>query len=245
MNNVCLLAVTVCVIVAFTDFTQARECYLVVNNMKCPYQCCGEEGSMKCIDSCDNVDCSTDEDCGDLGCCSKGKCNVPRSDCDSSHMTFLPCSDNCPQGCCVHEYGICQTGLGCFPYSSNCSLNEACASNCCYEGKCRDTDVCEDNNEQPISETHEESSSTTTTHFDWKIPIIVIAVIIAVAVKIALLVAWAMRRSRSPVVVVQRVLVPTSDVHSSRPEDDTVPFLSQDEEQIKHLQATSQHTTTA
>jgi hypothetical protein len=105
--------------------------------------------------------------------------------------------------------------------------------------------VCEDNNEQPISETHEESSSTTTTHFDWKIPIIVIAVIIAVAVKIALLVAWAMRRSRSPVVVVQRVLVPTSDVHSSRPEDDTVPFLSQDEEQIKHLQATSQHTTTA
>ena len=242
MNKFCLLALTVCAVVTLT---QARECYILINNMKCPYQCCGEEGGMKCMDSCADVECSTDEDCGDNGCCSKGKCNEPRSDCDSSHITFLRCSDQCPQGCCVPEYGVCQTGLGCFPYNTNCSLNEACASNCCHEGKCRDTDVCEDN-EQPISESHDEETSSSTTQIDWKIPVIVIAVIIAIAVKIALLVTWAARRSRAPVVVVQRVLVPTSDVQVNHQRASvTVPFLSQDEEQIKHLQAASEHTTTA
>ena len=105
--------------------------------------------------------------------------------------------------------------------------------------------MCEDD-EQPISESHDEESSSSTTQIDWKIPVIVIAVIIAIAVKIALLVTWASRRSRSPVVVVQRVLVPTSGVQMNHQRaSDTVPFLSQDEEQIKHLQAASEHATTA
>ena len=192
----------------------------LINRMKCEYNCCGEEGSIRCMDSCDNVDCSSDEDCGDSGCCSNGKCNDPKSDCDSSQTPTIPCSDEiCPSDCCIAELGICQTtGLGCLPQNSNCSLKEACASRCCYEGKCRDPEAevySNDDDEQPIISGHEDfsgSRSDSTVHIGWKTPVIVIAVIIVVGLKIALLVAWAMRRSRTRVVVVRAVLAPTSTV---------------------------------
>ena len=244
MNKVCVLTLTFCAVVAFT---RARECYLLINNMKCPYECCGEEGSMRCVDSCNNVDCSSNEDCGDSGCCSNGKCTDDTSDCDSWRQTpYIPCSDECSYGCCNTGLGICETQrFGC----SNCSSNEACPSGCCKEGKCEDFDVCEtsESDEEPTEYYHEDSShdSSTTTHVNWKIPVIVIVVVIAVIVKISLLVTWAMRRSHSRVVVVQRAMAPTSVVQASRHHaSDTVPFLSQDEEQIKHLQTATPPTAT-
>ena len=214
MNKISLFAVTFSILLSLT---RARECYYMINHIKCPYECCGEEGNLECMDSCDGVDCSSDEDCGDNACCSNGKCNKNKTDCDSSQ--YLRCSGDCPVGCCVHEYGVCQTGVGCFPQNANCTLNEDCASSCCHKGLCESYgDVCDSN--------------------DWKLPVIVIAVIIGVAITIILLVAWAIRRSRSRVVVVQTIMSPKSRVQVNHRDDcETVPFLSPDEEQIKLMQA--------
>ena len=237
MNKICLFAVAFSIVVSFT---RARECYYLINNMNCPYECCGEEGSMKCMDSCDGVDCSSDEDCGDNACCSNGKCNDDKTDCDSSR--YLRCSGDCPVGCCAFEYGVCQTGVACFPQNANCTLNEDCASSCCHKGLCESyDDVCDSNGEQPVSGHSDPSyDHSSTTNIDWKLPVIVIAVIIGVALKITIFVVWMTRRSRSRVVVVRTVMAPTSTVELNHRDDcDTVPFLSQDEEQIKHMQALS------
>ena len=246
MSKICFFAIIFCAIVALS---RERECYYLINQMKCQYQCCGEEGSMRCLDSCDNVDCSSDEDCGDSGCCSKGKCNDPKSNCDSSQISYMPCSEDCPTECCIYEVGQCQTGLGCFPWNSNCSFNDACASSCCHEEKCRSSDFCTSNDgddepNQPIREEHDEQSRSET-HISWKTPVIVIVIVIVVVVKVAVLVSWFVRRSRARVVVVRTVLAPTSTIQVNQSHvsvSDTTPFLSQDEEQIKKEQAARQHT---
>lgn len=230
MSKICLLAITFCAIV---PLSRGRECYYLINQAKCQYKCCGEEGSMSCRDSCDNVDCSSDEDCGYNGCCSNGKCNDPRSDCDSSK--YIPCNEDCSDECCSYKTGVCRTGHGCFRLNSNCSLHEACDSNCCHEGKCRNFDFClpNEDSEEPIHEEHDEDEvSHSETNFSWKTPVIVIVIIIVVVVKVALLMSWCVRRSRNRVIVVRTVLAPTSTVQVNHGHDvsDTVPFLLQDQE---------------
>lgn len=219
-----------CAIVAFS---RGRECYYLINNAKCPYKCCGEEGSMQCADSCDDFVCSSDEDCGYSGCCSNGKCNDPKSDCDSAQIQNNACSDGCPEGCCSTELGQCQTG--CSIDNWNCSLNEACPSDCCHNGKCRSSDLCAlGDDDRPIVSHHEssENSQDSTVHFRWKVPIIVIVVVIAVALKITFWVLWVKRRSR--VVVIHQVLTPSATVQTNADACDIVPLISQDEQQIKH-----------
>ncbi len=68
---ICMLFVVVCVV-------EARQCRYTLTYMLCEKQCCGEEGDMKCIESCENSSCSTDDDCG-KSCCKNGKCGPPQS----------------------------------------------------------------------------------------------------------------------------------------------------------------------
>ena len=67
----CVLFVAVCVI-------EARECYYKLTGGKCLKQCCGKEADMYCLNSCENVACSSHADCG-RSCFKNGKCGPPTS----------------------------------------------------------------------------------------------------------------------------------------------------------------------
>lgn len=64
--------------------TEARECVYTFTRATCNEQCCGkDDGSMRCLHSCENVTCSSDEDCG-TSCCKKGMCGPPGADCGNT-----------------------------------------------------------------------------------------------------------------------------------------------------------------
>ena len=66
-----VLFIAVCVI-------EARQCRYAFGGAICEKQCCGEEWAMKCLDSCENASCSSNDDCG-KSCCENGKCGPPDS----------------------------------------------------------------------------------------------------------------------------------------------------------------------
>jgi hypothetical protein len=68
-----ILFIAVCVI-------EARQCRYAFTGATCEKQCCGEEFAMRCLESCENATCSSNDDCG-KSCCEKGKCGPP----DSTH----------------------------------------------------------------------------------------------------------------------------------------------------------------
>ena len=74
------LAFVTCLLFVFVCVAEARRCRYVLTYEICREQCCGLEDNMLCLNSCENVTCSSNDDCGN-SCCKDGKCGPP----DSSH----------------------------------------------------------------------------------------------------------------------------------------------------------------
>ena len=65
--GMCSLFAAVCAVI------EARECYYEFTWVACEKQCCGKEEGLYCLDTCENITCSSDEQCG-TSCCENGKC---------------------------------------------------------------------------------------------------------------------------------------------------------------------------
>ena len=78
-------AVAICVLFVALCVVEARKCYYIPTGGICQGQCCGKEDDMYCLNSCENVSCSSHDDCG-RGCCRNEKCGPPTNSekCDNS-----------------------------------------------------------------------------------------------------------------------------------------------------------------
>ena len=73
MNKAILV---VCILVAFVCASKARECQSEsLYGQPCEKLCCGKKDVMSCKDSCENVECSSDNDCGN-SCCKHHRCSA-------------------------------------------------------------------------------------------------------------------------------------------------------------------------
>ena len=72
-------AVSMCVLFATVYVIEARDCYYEFTSVACEKQCCGKEDDLYCLDSCENITCSSNEDCGS-SCCEDGKCGKKHCD---------------------------------------------------------------------------------------------------------------------------------------------------------------------
>lgn len=85
------LVFLVLVLLAAVLLVESRRCENLITGEVCDKQCCGKEDdlSMRCQDSCVNVTCSVNDDCGN-GCCgSNGKCKGPSSECDTEKVIVI------------------------------------------------------------------------------------------------------------------------------------------------------------
>ena len=70
------LVLVVCILVASVCVSKARECQSELFYGKpCEKQCCGKKDVMSCRDSCENVECSSNYDCGN-SCCKHHRCGA-------------------------------------------------------------------------------------------------------------------------------------------------------------------------
>ena len=83
-------AVAICVLFGAVCVIEARDCYFELSGRICSKQCCGEENNMSCLDSCENMACSSHADCG-RGCCGNGKCGPPSNSpqCDNTNAIII------------------------------------------------------------------------------------------------------------------------------------------------------------
>lgn len=90
MNSTSKLALAILsVLVAVVCVVEARQCQYTWTRRVCEQQCCGVENDMRCLKNCENITCSTNEDCG-KSCCVKGKCGPPSSsDCGETISTII------------------------------------------------------------------------------------------------------------------------------------------------------------
>ncbi|CAB3999039.1 Hypothetical predicted protein [Paramuricea clavata] len=83
------LAVVISVLFAVVCVVEARRCRYAFTYAICEKQCCGKEDDMLCLTSCENITCSSNEDCG-KSCCKNGKCGHPNSsDCGETLSTII------------------------------------------------------------------------------------------------------------------------------------------------------------
>ena len=83
------LAVVISVLFAVVCVVEARRCRYALTYAICEEQCCGTEDDMLCLESCENITCSSNEDCG-KSCCKNGKCGHPNSsDCGETLSTII------------------------------------------------------------------------------------------------------------------------------------------------------------
>ena len=68
-----------CVLFVAVYVIEARDCHYELTWVACEKQCCGKEDDLYCLDSCENITCSSHEDCG-RSCCEDGKCG--KQNCD-------------------------------------------------------------------------------------------------------------------------------------------------------------------
>ncbi len=82
------LVTAICVFFVAACVVEARRCQYRITGLICGEQCCGEEYAMQCLESCENVTCSSDEDCG-KSCCKNGRCGPPHSNGCEDTMTNI------------------------------------------------------------------------------------------------------------------------------------------------------------
>lgn len=86
MNKFAFVTAVLFVVVCFAD---ARRCRYTLTYQICQEQCCGLEDDMLCLKSCENITCSSNDDCGN-SCCKNGKCGPPdSSDCGETVSTII------------------------------------------------------------------------------------------------------------------------------------------------------------
>jgi hypothetical protein len=93
------LAFVASILLAFVCVVEARECFSYSSYTKpCRHLCCGKEDDVSCKRSCENSECSSDEDCGNV-CCGHGRCSI--NNCESTTATLFIVSICLPIGIVV------------------------------------------------------------------------------------------------------------------------------------------------
>lgn len=78
-----LLVITLVFAVTLLSVESRRCQYVDIwhYGQECQKQCCGKEDDMQCLDSCTNISCSGNDDCG-KGCCDGRFCVPDSSECE-------------------------------------------------------------------------------------------------------------------------------------------------------------------
>ena len=76
MDKLIVLLSTLFVVVCVID---ARRCRYTMTFEICKEQCCGVESDMYCLESCEGIKCSSNEDCGKSCCNKNGTCGRPNA----------------------------------------------------------------------------------------------------------------------------------------------------------------------
>ena len=79
---------------AFVCVVETKECFYPFQGKACEKQCCGNS-DLQCLDSCENVTCSSDDDCG-TSRCKNGRCGP-----EVSSNTAIIAAVSAAVACCI------------------------------------------------------------------------------------------------------------------------------------------------